>query len=161
LLIEYGRRLDARDFHGWAALFAKDGVWIGGLGEAKGPAALEAMLVKTMGPAASPAPSGASSGPSPSPTGAPGPSGGPPAHSVHLLTNPQIHVDGDRATALSKWTFVAPNAEGRPAPAMVGHYVDALVREDGTWKFLRREAWGDVPFADPNAPPAAAPKPSP
>ena len=49
LLIEYGRRLDARDFRGYAQLFARDGEWIGGLGGAKGPAAIEAMLEKGLG----------------------------------------------------------------------------------------------------------------
>ena len=32
LLLDYGRYLDARDFAGYASLFAKDGQWIGGFG---------------------------------------------------------------------------------------------------------------------------------
>jgi hypothetical protein len=136
LLMEYGRRLDAGDFHGWAELFAQDGVWVGGFGEAKGPVALEAMLNKFMGP---------SNPRHPDP------------HSGHVLTNPIITIHGDRATALSKWTFVQPNAQGRPEPLVMGHYVDQLVRENGTWKFLRREVWGDIPFADPTKIPPAKP----
>jgi hypothetical protein len=43
LLIRYGL---LRDYKGYAALFAKDGVWIGGFGTHRGPADIEAMLVQ-------------------------------------------------------------------------------------------------------------------
>ena len=34
LLVEYGRTLDARDFEGFAALFAAEGVYVAGTGTA-------------------------------------------------------------------------------------------------------------------------------
>jgi len=137
LLLEYGKRLDERDFAGYAALFARDGVWAGGMGEHKGPAAIEMMLTGSMGSVAR-----KPDAPKPDMRIAN-------SRSVHVLTNFIIDVDGDTATALSKWMFLGPSADNRPAAMIQGHYRDQLVREDGTWKFLRREAWGDIPFDDP------------
>ena len=48
LLIEYGRTLDARDFKAYAALFAKDGVWSGGMGTVQGPSAIQAFMEKAI-----------------------------------------------------------------------------------------------------------------
>jgi len=134
LLLDYGRTLDTRDYAGYAALFARDGVWIGSSGPWKGPAAIRAMLERSLKVAA----------------------GTPNTSNFHLLTNAQVKVDGDRATALSKLVFVTRSAENRPAMTLSGHYVDTLTREDGRWKFLRREVHGDIPFMDP-----LAPKPAP
>jgi hypothetical protein len=64
------------------------------------------------------------------------------------MTNEIIELDGDRATAWSKWTYMARNAETRPFPVMVGTYEDVLVREKGEWKFLRRVVSGDIPFSE-------------
>ncbi len=76
VLIEYGKFLDAKDYHAYAGLFAKDGVWQGGFGTFAGPAAIEKMLVDNMG--------------------APGP-GFVNKANFHMLTNPVIAIDGDRA----------------------------------------------------------------
>ena len=127
LMIEYGRRLDARDFRGYARLFAGEGEWIGGLGRAKGPAAIEAMLVKGLGSiAANPQT----------------------VTSFHILTNFQIEVTGDRASAYSRLLYVIRSAEDTPAPSRGGHYEDLFIREDGGWKFLRRVVLGDIPTQD-------------
>jgi hypothetical protein len=32
--------------------------------------------------------------------------------------------------------------------AQGGHYEDTLIRENGRWKFSRREAFVDIPHAD-------------
>src|SRR5690606_33012398 len=76
LLIEYGKFLDAKDFASYAALFAEDGVWQGGFGSFTGPAAIEAMLTENLG--------------------APEP-GFVNKSNFHMLTNPLIAIDGDRA----------------------------------------------------------------
>jgi hypothetical protein len=60
-----------------------------------------------------------------------------------------IEVTGDTATAWSRWAFVVPAADGRPSIAQGGRYEDTLVREDGRWKFKRREAMNDIPAGGP------------
>jgi hypothetical protein len=49
LLVTYGRLLDKRDLVGYSKLFAADGVWEGGIGSAKGPAAIQQMLERVYG----------------------------------------------------------------------------------------------------------------
>jgi uncharacterized protein (TIGR02246 family) len=121
LLLNYGRHLDARDFKAYSQLFARDGVWEGGMGTVQGPAAIETFMEKAI----------------------PGPNT---AHNYHLLSNFVIDVQGDSATAWSRWQFVAPGPDGRPVVAQAGRYDDTLVREDGRWKFKRRVAANDLPL---------------
>ena len=121
LLLNYGRHLDARDFKAYSQLFARDGVWQGGMGTVQGPAAIQAFMEKAI------------SGPNT-------------AHNYHLLSNFVIDVQGDTATAWSRWQFVAPGPDGRPVVAQAGRYDDELVREDGRWKFKRRVAANDLPL---------------
>jgi uncharacterized protein (TIGR02246 family) len=127
LLVEYGRTLDARDFKAYAALFAKDGVWSGGMGTLQGPAAIQAFMEKAI----------------------PGPNT---AHNFHILSNFAIDVNGDTATAWSRWTFMAPGPNNTAVAAQSGRYDDTLVREDGRWKFKRRVASNDIPAGGPAAP---------
>ena len=95
--------------------------WVGGFGTVKGPTAIEALMVKSIG------------------------SPGKPGGTYHLLTNFIIDVNGDTATAWSRWSFVTPGPDKKPAVAQGGHYQDKLVRENGQWKFSRREAFVDIP----------------
>ena len=121
LLLNYGRHLDARDFKAYSQLFARDGVWEGGMGTVQGPAAIQTFMERAI------------SGPNT-------------AHNYHLLSNFVIDVQGDTATAWSRWQFVAPGPDGRPVVAQAGRYDDELVREDGRWKFKRRVAANDLPL---------------
>ena len=121
LLLDYGRHLDARDLPAYSRLFAKDGEWVGGFGSAQGPAGIQAFMEKNLG-----------TGPNRTNT-------------YHLLTNFQIDVKGDTATAWSRWTFVTPGQDGRPVIAQAGRYDDILVRESGRWRFKRRVASSDLP----------------
>jgi hypothetical protein len=66
-------------------------------------------------------------------------------NSFHILSNFEIEVKGDSATAWSRWTFITPGADGKPAISQAGRYDDILVREDGRWKFKRRSASNDIP----------------
>ncbi len=120
LLLNYGRNLDARDFKAYSELFAKDGVWTGGFGTVQGRPEIQAFMEKAM--------PGANT-----------------AHNFHLLSNFVIDVHGDTATAWSRWQFVSPGPDGKPAVAQAGRYDDELVREDGHWKFKRRVASNDIP----------------
>jgi SnoaL-like domain len=127
LLTNYGRFLDAHDFKSYGQLFAKDGEWIGGFGSVTGPDAVEAFMVKNIG------------------------TPGKPSSTYHLLTNFIIDVHGDTATAWSRWNYVTPGADKKPAIAQGGHYEDTLVRENGHWKFRRREAFNDIPVVEKQA----------
>jgi uncharacterized protein (TIGR02246 family) len=121
VLLDYGRHLDSRDFAAYSHLFAKDGEWVGGFGSVKGPAAIQAFMEKNIG-----------TGPNRTNT-------------YHLLSNFVIDVQGDTATAWSRWAFVTPGPDGKPVIAQGGRYDDTLVREDGRWKFKRRVASNDLP----------------
>jgi len=125
LLTDYGRFLDARDLVAYSKLFAKDGEWVGGFGSAKGPEAILAFMQKNLGTAPNR------------------------ANNYHILSNFEIDVQGDTATAWSRWAFIVPAADGKPSLAQGGRYQDKLVRENGHWKFLRREAFNDLPRSGP------------
>jgi uncharacterized protein (TIGR02246 family) len=121
----YGRTLDARDFAAFGQLFARDGEFVAGAGAtAKGPAAVGALLEKLIG------------------TNFPDSKG----RNFHLYFNETIDVQGDRATGVSKGGFVMANAaNNRVEFLQLATYVDELVREDGRWKFKRREIQGNIP----------------
>ena len=129
LFMAYAAALDARDLRAYAALFARDGEWMGGTGYARTPDGIRTMLEARLAP----------NPPAPGPT------------HRHVVTNEDIQVDGDQATATSTWTLVA-RAEGDvPTLTLLGTYRDTLVREDGRWRFASREAHTDIP-ARPIAP---------
>lgn len=121
LLLEYGRTLDARDLKAYSELFAKEGEWVGGFGSVKGRAELLAFMQKNIG-------TGANTG-----------------KTYHLLTNFLIEVNGDRATAHSRWSYVVGTGEKKPVLEHSGRYEDTLIREDGRWKFLKRVVHNDLP----------------
>jgi hypothetical protein len=136
LLMEYGRYLDARDFASYSHLFSTNGEWSGSIGTFRGPAAIQAAMEKAF------------AGPAMTAMGT----------NFHLLTNAIIDIQGDRATAASKWTFVRL-VENKPVIQLAGQYEDTLIRENGRWKFLRRVApAATAPAAPPGqkgpAPPA-------
>jgi uncharacterized protein (TIGR02246 family) len=124
LFVDYGRHLDAGDVEAYADLFADDGeVLLGPIGRAKGRAAIVELMTKVKARAATP--------------------------SFHLVTNPVVQLDGDRATGEVLWTVIKPDAGGKLEVAMFGRHVDELVRERGRWKILKRRGRVDVPAALP------------
>lgn len=124
LLVLYGRYLDRRDFTSFAMLFSeKEGEWIGGMGSAKGRDNIRDLMERTIGDL----PEDAA------------------AAGYHVFTNESIEIDGDRATAETKWMFMMPDAGGRPQPVYLGHYEDTLIREKEGWRFLTRTALSDIP----------------
>jgi hypothetical protein len=54
-------------------------------------------------------------------------------------------VDGDRATAVSKWSFIVQGEDNRPQWVYLGHYHDTFIKENGRWKFLLRKVTGAIP----------------
>jgi uncharacterized protein (TIGR02246 family) len=123
LFVDYGRYLDAGDVDAYASLFAEDGeVLLGPLGRAKGRAAIKQLMTKVLGN---------------------------PGSSYHIVSSPQVQLDGDRATATVMWSVIARTAEGGAALTMVGHHADELRRERDGWRFVRRKGYVDLPSAMP------------
>jgi hypothetical protein len=123
LILAYGTAHDHRDYRSFAALFATNGEWVGGLGTAKGPEAIFELMDRTIGHDPQPGGSG----------------------TYHVMTNDQIEIRGDLASASTKWIYITPGQDGAPKAVFLGHYNDNFVRENGEWKFLRREAITDIP----------------
>lgn len=120
LFVDYGHHLDAGDVEAYAELFADDGeLLLGPIGRAKGRPAIVELMTKVRDRA----------------TG----------RSHHLITNPIVRLDGDRATSEVLWTVIRPDGDGKPVVAMLGRHHDELVRERGRWRFLRRRGEIDVP----------------
>jgi hypothetical protein len=122
LILAYGRAHDHRDYRTYADLFAAEGEWIGGLGSAKGPEGIFALMDERIGHDPLPAGSG----------------------TFHVMTNEEIEIDGDRASSTTKWLYITPADDNSPKLTYLGHYDDQFVREGGKWKFLRRQSVSDI-----------------
>ena len=120
LYAEYGRTLDARDFQAFSRLWAKDAQY----GAAKGPEAIGAFLEKAIG------------------TNYPDSKG----KNYHLYFNESIDIQGDRGTGVSKGGYVMATPDNTKADfLLLATYRDEYVKEDGKWKFLRRQTIGEIP----------------
>jgi uncharacterized protein (TIGR02246 family) len=119
LRIEYGQRLDRKDFAGLAALFTPDGELRAPLGTAKGRDA----IAQTVGGRLDTIPAG-----------------------YHYYSNTAISLDGDRATMRVMFAYLQPDAEEWPKTWLIGHYDDVLRREQGRWLFERVTITIDVGF---------------
>jgi len=119
VMAAYCHALDAGRFADVARLFADDGVWTTDYGEAKGRAAIEEMLRSIV------------------------PVKGEGAQRKHYITNIIIKVNGDRAESTSDYLVIRES--GRDLiPVMGGTYKDEWVRQDGTWRFKRKELVHDI-----------------
>jgi uncharacterized protein (TIGR02246 family) len=125
LFIDYGLALDAGDFDAYSALFAEDGeVLLGPVGRARGRDEIKAMMSKQLAGAA--------------------------GSSYHIISSPQVRLDGDRATSEVMWTVVTRDAKGAAQLTMIGRHKDQLVRENGRWRIAQRRGYVDIPSAMPN-----------
>ncbi len=122
VLVDYASTLDSRDYVAYANLFTADGEWTNSGGSHKGQAAIRAMLEGMFGPA-----------------------GTPNAANYHIMSNPRVDLDGDHATATSRYLFMVRGAQGSPTPSSAGIYHDDLVRQDGVWKIKRRQVEDIMP----------------
>jgi uncharacterized protein (TIGR02246 family) len=127
VLVDYSATQDAHDYEGYAALFAKNGEWVNGKNVHKGREAILKMLVDLYG---APPPGYVNS------------------ESFHITSNPQVNVNGDRATARSRHLLVMRGPKGEPTPALAGRYEDEFIREDGKWKILRRVDYPLMPTSE-------------
>ena len=124
LLISYGRIFDAHDLVGYSHLFARDGVWEGGIGSATGPNGILNML-NTMFSKIPPSSY---------------------KNSFHIMSNMDINVTGpEAATAWSRWTYFVDSPGIGPKMDRSGHYQDILETESGQWKFKHRFTVTELP----------------
>lgn len=117
VILDYAVRLDARDFDGYVALFAKDGTWQNGTTIKHGHDEIRQMLVGIYG---NPAPGYVNN------------------DSYRIVSNVLVDIDGDHATAHSRQLTIMRGENGAPTPRLSGIYDDELIREDGAWKILHR-----------------------
>lgn len=69
--------------------------------------------------------------------------------SIHLISNPQITIDGDAATAVVSWTVLSPDEGGLPKVTTTGAHRDELVRTSGGWRLKRRRGFVNIPSMMP------------
>jgi uncharacterized protein (TIGR02246 family) len=128
LLTNYGATLDGRDFGGFAQLFARDGVYVAGTGDGVSGSEAGALMERVFAENAL----------------------GFREPNYHVFFNEVVSFDGpDRARATSMSLYMVPGENGAPTAAMMARYRDELVREDGTWKFARREVESLMPAPPP------------
>jgi uncharacterized protein (TIGR02246 family) len=124
LFVDYGLALDAGDFDTYASLFAKDGeVMIGPMGRAKGRDEIRELMSGMLA--------------------------GGVGSSYHIISSPQVQLEGDTATSQVMWSVVNVADDGQARLTMIGRHKDDLVREDGRWKIARRRGFVDIPGAMP------------
>jgi SnoaL-like domain len=150
LMGDYPRALDSANWAAYGALFATDGELImqGGATKRIGPAAITEFFNKL--------PAFGGQAAETTPSACPVPSGTP--RTMHVVTNLSLHIDGDTATDQAYWETIATR-DCKSVVAGAGHYEDVLRREDGKWKFAKREIFDDLPPRTTAAPTAkTAPK---
>ena len=125
LLLAYARCLDEGDYAGYSELFTEDGELNAQLGQAKGREAIRALLDRRLGDDDAP----------------------PRRKAFHLIGNPTIEVDGDRATSIVTWAYLTHDDAGYPMLLQFGHYRDQLTRDQGRWMFARRDISRDLGFS--------------
>ena len=125
LLMDYAAYLDERDYARYVSLFTADGEWTNEAGSYKGQAAIRDMLEREVVPA-----------------------GAVNRSNYHIMTNPRIDLDGDRAAAASRFLFVLRGPDGSLVPALGGIYRDEFIRQGDAWKIKRRVAENIIPTAE-------------
>lgn len=119
VMAAYCHALDGCRFADVANLFVEDGVWTTDYGEAQGRNAIEEMLRSVV------------------PVKGEGP------QRKHYIANIIIKVDGDSARSVSDYLVVRESGPDL-IPVMGGTYKDEWVRQDGTWRFRRKELVHDI-----------------
>jgi len=122
---EYRHHLDRLDLDAYGTLFSAEGEWLGGTGYGRTPAGITAMLQERLPRRTSDRPS-----------------------AWHLVTEPEISLDGDQATGTVTWAWVGRGETDTPVMRLLGHYQDTYVREHGRWRYRRRIAHTDIPHRE-------------
>jgi len=139
---DYCLALDRRLWKDYAATFTEDGELVQGTSVTKGRKAIEALMSQPRQPAPGAAPP------------PPAPPAGEFGATKHVVTNLNLKLNGDTATATAYWQTIAIRPGGATAIAGVGHYVDQLRKVNGKWLFSRREIVNPLRPDAAGAPPA-------
>jgi ketosteroid isomerase-like protein len=118
--------IDSRDLKAYGEGFTADGVWAGVVGRGIGPEGIAAILSQYMKPWDSQA-----------------------TRTWHVTLDVLIDIDGDTATATSKFQHITPTDTGELPVWHLGAYNDRLVRMPEGWKFTQRLAYVIVPYMEP------------
>lgn len=118
----YAVKLTSRDIQGYVELFAPEGTWRNGNTVKRGRGEIRQLLLG-MFPNT--------------------PAGYVNQDSYMLVSDIQITVAGDRATATSRQLSIIRGKDGGPTPVLAGRYEDEFIRQDGRWKILHRN---DITF---------------
>ena len=120
LFIDYGRALDDGDLDRYVSLFSESGqIDLGPIGRACGREEIRRVMTQALN--------------------------GLVGSSFHLITSPQIILEGDTATATVMWTVIHQDAHGQPQVTMIGKHHDTLIREHGCWRIASRRGTIDIP----------------
>jgi 3-phenylpropionate/cinnamic acid dioxygenase small subunit len=137
LLDDYMMVLGAREWDAYVQFFTADGELDMAEGVVKGRDAIRTRMANASARMASAA------------------AGRPQRQSADLLSNVYVKVDGDSATARSRFTFLAEGEDGSFRVGGSGLYLDTWKRENGAWKIARRTVSWDLLAGAGAAPPAA------
>ena len=140
----------------YAHLFSKDGEMILRLGRTSGgPAGILAGMTRNPTPAQGGGAGAAAGTPASSPPNRSATIGGADAIRMrHVLSNVHIELQGDTATAQSRFTLLSVDDDNRTRLGGSGRYKDDLVRENGEWKIRKRVIFRDLPLDLEGANPA-------
>jgi 3-phenylpropionate/cinnamic acid dioxygenase small subunit len=119
LLSKYCFHLDLRQWDKFRPLFTDDAEWIAPYAHAKTGDEVTALMDSLIPPAGE----------------------GP--NRKHFVSNLVVELSGDTATGRSNFV-VLREAEGGIIPSVVGTYVDEYRREDGRWKFRKRDVLHEI-----------------
>ncbi len=134
---DYPRALDSRNWAVYASFFTADAELVTGGNTIKGPAAIEKNF----------------STPRPPAPGAPPPPAPGEVRTLHVVSNLNFKIEGDRAVGGAYWETIGVR-DGHSEVLGAGHYEDVLRKEKGHWKFQRRVIANDLPPRAPAASPA-------
>lgn len=132
LLDRYMDLLGARDWDNYVLMFAEDGELHMDEGVRKGRADIHERMATASARMAAAA------------------SGRPRRQSADVLSNIRVDVDGDTASARSRFTMLGENEDGSFHVTGSGLYLDTWIRVDGEWKIEQRTvAWDMLRGASP------------
>jgi 3-phenylpropionate/cinnamic acid dioxygenase small subunit len=127
LMIKAQDLLDERRVEEYGQLFTEDGVWCGVVGRGVGPKGVAAVLGQFLKPWESEA-----------------------VRSYHTHNNSEIHVDGDEATSVNRFTHMFPDENGDAWLRHCGRHFDKFRRTPDGWRFTQRSAYSELPYNEPH-----------